>query len=87
MERLRDHRDDRRRPSSLVGPSQRALSTAALVSVVQVGHVRVCVFCGGVLMPVGVPAPARSLGMVMPMMAVIMTVAVRVTERLVDVRV
>jgi hypothetical protein len=53
----------------------------------QVGHVRVCVFCGGVFMPVGVPAPARSLGMFMPMMAVIMAVAVGVTERLVDVRV
>jgi hypothetical protein len=63
------------------------LSSRAPVSVVQVGHVRVCVFRRGVLMPVGVPARARSLGMVVSMVAVVMTVAVGVMERFVDVRV
>ena len=53
------------------------------VPVVEVGHVRMGVLRRGVLVPVAVPAPGRKFGMGVPMVAVVVTVAVGVLERLV----
>ena len=53
------------------------------VPVVKVGDVRMGVLRRGVLVPMAVPAFDRKLGMGVPMVAVIVTVAVGVAERLV----
>jgi hypothetical protein len=51
----------------------------------KVGHVRMRVLGRGVLVPVGMPGLARDSGMAVPMVAVVVTVAVDVAERLVRV--
>src|SRR2546427_12544142 len=63
------------------------LAIIAAMPVMEVGNVRVRVFGGGVLVPVGVPDSDRKVGMGVPMVAVVVAVAVGVAERFVGVRV